>query len=120
MPDRLLSFIHSPGPWIFWIALIFGVSILLLIEVEYRQTGQRRRVLWRVFADAMRSGLRSGVRGYFAPFQKAPWQAAWLAYRDPAGRWWSPLEAWVNTFERIAFGQASTSTRDGEHNEPVA
>lgn len=119
MPERLLSFVHSPGPWLFWAVLILGVSVLVLIEVEYRQTGERRRDLWCAVARGILSGVRSGVRGYFAPFHKAPWQAAWRAYQDPAGRWWSPLAAWVNTIERIAFGKASPSIRDGERNGPV-
>lgn len=114
MPERLISFADSPGPWLFWALLILGVSVLLLVEIEYRRTGQRRRDLWRAIAHGGSSGFRSGVRGYFAPFHKAPWQAAWRAYQDPTGRWWSPLAAWANTIEQIAFGQASTSTRDDE------
>ena len=120
MTERLLSIMDSPGPWLFGMLLIFAVCLLLLVELEYRLTGQRRRDVWRVVANAMRSGFRSGVRGYFAPLRKAPWRAAWRAYRDPAGRWWSPLTAWVDAVERIAFGPAPSSTRDAERNGPVA
>lgn len=119
MTESLLSFMEAPGPGLFWILLIFAVSVVLLVEVEYRRTGQRRRNVWRAFAIAMRSGFRSGMRGYFAPFCKAPWLAAWRAYRDPAARWWSPLAAWVDTIERIAFGPAQSSNRDVERNEPL-
>ena len=71
-------------------------------------------------AKAMRSGFRSGLRGYFAPLHKAPWRAAWCAYQDPAGRWWSPLAAWVSSIERITFGPSPSSSRDRERNGPVA
>lgn len=90
MPDLLSSFVHSPEAWLFW-ALILGGSVLVLVEIEYRRTGQRRRDLWRAIAKGVGSGFRSGVRGYFASFHKAPWQAAWRAYQDPIRRWWSPL-----------------------------
>ncbi|UCV03283.1 hypothetical protein [Dechloromonas denitrificans] len=120
MPEKLPLFIHSLGPWLFWAVLILGVSVLLLIEVEYRQSGKPRRDLWRAVANGIWSGFRSGVRGYFAPFHKAPWLAAWRAYQDPAGRWWSPLAAWTNAIERIAFGKAPSSTRNGERNGPAA
>lgn len=120
MPESLLSFMHSSNAWLVWVVLILVVSVLLLIEVDYRQTGQHRRDLWRAIANAMRSGFRSGLRGCFAPLSKTPWLGAWRAYRDPAGRWWSPLAAWVNTIERIAFGSAPASNRDDEPNEPVA
>jgi len=121
MPELLFSFMHSPKPWFFWVVLIFVVSFLLLIEVEYRQTGQRRLDLWRAVAKAMRSGFRSGLRGYFAPFHKAPWRAAWRAYQDPAGRcWWSPLAAWFSSIEGIAFGPSPSTSRDSERNGPVA
>lgn len=120
MPDRFLSFMDSPGPWLFWGVLIMVGSILLLVEAGHHLTGQERRSLWRAVARGMWSGFRSGLRGYFAPFHKAPWQAAWRAYRDPAGRWWSPLAAWANAIERIAFPPAPSSIRDGERNGPVA
>lgn len=120
MTDRLLSFMDSPGPWLFWMLAIFVVSLLLLIEVEHRQAGQRRRDLWRAVASGMRSGFRSGLRGYFAPFHKAPWRAAWRAYRDPVGRWWSPLAAWVNAVERIAFGPPPSLPPDAERDGPRA
>lgn len=120
MPELLFSFMLSCKPWLFWVVLIFVVSFLLLIEVEYRQTGRRRLDLWCAVAKAMRSGLRSGLRGYFAPFHKAPWRAAWRAYQDPAGRWWSPLAAWVSSIERITFGPSPSSSQDRERNGPVA
>lgn len=120
MPERLHPFIISSGSWLVWAVLVLAFSVLLLIEVEHRQMGQRRRDLWRAIPHAIGSGFRSGLRGYFAPLHMAPWQAAWRAYRDPARRWWSPLAAWVNTIERIAFGPAPSSSRDGERNGPVA
>lgn len=120
MTEHLLSFMDAPGPWILWILLIFAVSVVWLVEVESRRTRQRRRDVWLAFAIPMRSGFRSGMRGYFAPFRKAPWLAAWRAYRDPAGCWWSPLAAWVDTIERIAFGPAPSSNQDGDRNGPVA
>lgn len=119
MPESVLSFMHSPGPWLFWIGLIMGVSALLLVEVEHQLTGQKRRELWCAFAHGIRSGLRSGLRGYFAPLHKAPWQAAWRAYRDPAGRWWSPLAAWANSIERIANGKAPSANPNGKLDEPI-
>lgn len=47
-----------------------------------------------------------------------PWRAAWRAYRDPAGRWWSPLAAWVEAVERIAFGPQQSANCDGERDGP--
>lgn len=116
MTEHLLPIMEAPGAGLFWILLIFAVSVVLLVEVEYRRTGLRRRDVWRAFVNAMHSGFRSGIRGYFAPFSKAPWLAAWRAYRDPVGRRWSPLTAWVDAVERIAFGQSSSTTRDDDHN----
>lgn len=120
MPEILFSFMYSSKPWLFWVVLIFVISFLLLIEIEHRQTGRRRYDLWCVAAKAVGSGFRSGLRGYFAPFHKAPWRAAWCAYQDPAGRWWSPLVAWINSIERITFGPSSSTSWDGERNGPVA
>lgn len=118
MTERLLSTMDSPGPWLFWMLAIFIVSLLMLIEVEHRQTARRRRDVWRTLANAMRAAFYSGMRGYFAPLHKAPWHAAWRAYRDPAGRWWSPLAAWVEAVERIASGPTPSSSRDGERDGP--
>lgn len=122
MLELHFSFMHSSKPWLFWGVLIFVIviSFLLLIEVEHRQTGLRRYDLWLAAAKAVGSGFRSGLRGYFAPLHKAPWRAAWCAYQDPAGRWWSPLAAWVSSIERITFGPSPSSSRDRERNGPVA
>lgn len=120
MTDHLLSFMESPGPWLVWILAIFIVSLLLLIEIEHRQSAHRRRDLWCAFGQGMKGALGSGVRGFFAPIYPAPWQAAWRAYRDPAGRWWSPLAAWVNAVERIAFGPPPSSPPDAERDGPRA
>jgi hypothetical protein len=120
MTDCLLSFMESPGPWLFGMLAIFVVSLLLLIEVEHHQSAHRRRDLWRAFGQAMQAALASGVRGFFAPVYPAPWRAAWRAYRDPASRWWSPLAAWVNAVERIAFGPPPSSPPNAERDEPRA
>jgi len=108
----------SSGPWVLWMLTIVVASVLMLIGVEDRQTARRRRVVWRKVANAMRIAFCSDVRAYFAPLHIAPWRAAWRAYRDPAGRWWSPLAAWLEAVEPIASGPAQSSKRDGEGDGP--
>jgi hypothetical protein len=88
-----------------WAGAIFIVSLLLVIELTYRRNPDGGRLgLYRTLGQALISGFRSGIRGYFAPLRAAPWQAAWRAYRDTSSAWWAPLAAWGNTLEQISFG----------------
>lgn len=94
---------------------IFVVSFLLLVEIAHWQEPENgRSKVYRILLHAFVTGLRSGIRGYFALLTAAPWRAAWLAHRQNHTDWWSPLTAWMNTVEKITFGSTEDPSQESK------
>jgi hypothetical protein len=114
------NLLSAPTNILIWASAIFIISLLLLVELAYRQNPEGGRSgIYRMFGQAVIAGFRSGIRGYFAPLHAAPWQAAWQAYRERSAVWWEPLAAWFSTLEQISFGPAQHPDRKSTSDGPV-
>ena len=115
------NLLPAPTNILIWACAIFIVSLLLLVELAYRQNPEGGRSgIYRMFGQAVIAGFRSGIRGYFAPLHAAPWQAAWRAYREKKNSvWWAPLAAWGTMLEQISFGPAQNPDRKSTSDGPV-